>query len=200
MSALPKAVYTPEEYLALDREAEFKSEYHAGEIFAMAGASENHDMIAVNVLADLRARLRGGPCRPFSADMRVQIPEAARYTYPDVTVVCGERQFADGRRDVLLNPTLVVEVLSPSTEAYNRGDKAQAYRQLASLQEYLLIAPDRPHVEQYTRQADGRWLLSEAHQLAAVVRLASIRCDLSLADVYEGVSFEPAARGEAEPR
>ena len=200
MSALPKAVYTPEEYLALDREAEFKSEYHAGEIFAMAGASENHDMIAVNVLTELRAQLRGGPCRPFSADMRVQIPEADRYTYPDVTVVCGERQFADGRRDVLLNPTLVVEVLSPSTEAYNRGDKAKAYRQLASLREYLLIAQDRPHVEQYTRQADGRWLLSEADQLEAVVHLASIRCDLTLADVYEGVSFEPAARREAEPR
>ena len=123
-----------------------------------------------------------------------------RYTYPDVTVVCGERQFADGRRDVLLNPTLVVEVLSPSTEAYNRGEKAAAYRQLASLQEYLLIAQDRPHVEQYTRQPDGRWLLTEADNLAAVLRLPSIQCDLALADVYDGVSFEPAARPEAEPR
>ena len=200
MSALPKAVYTPEEYLALDREAEFKSEYHAGEIFAMAGASENHDTITVNVTVSLGSQVRGGPCRLSTADMRVHLPEADRYTYPDVTVVCGERQFADGRRDVLLNPTLVVEVLSPSTEAYNRGDKAKAYRQLASLQEYLLIAQDRPHVELYTRQADGRWLLSEADQLEAVVHLASIRCDLTLADVYEGVSFEPAARREAEPR
>src|SRR5439155_1172548 len=192
MSVLPKAVYTSEEYLAVDREAEFKSEYHAGEIFAMAGASENHDTITVNVTVLLGSQVRGGPCRLSTADMRVRIPAADRYAYPDVTVVCGERQFADGRRDVLLNPTLVVEVLSPSTEAYNRGEKAAAYRQLASLQEYLLIAQDRPHVEQYTRQPDGRWLLSETDDMAAAVHLPSIGCDLALADLYDGVTFGPA--------
>jgi Uma2 family endonuclease len=157
-------------------------------------------MITVNVTVSLGSQVRGGPCRLSMADMRVHLPAADRYTYPDVTVVCGERQFADDRRDVLLNPTLVVEVLSPTTEADNRGDMAKAYRQLAWLQEYVLIAPDRPHLEQYTRQADGRWLLSEADQLAVVVHLASIRCALTLADVYEGVSFAPAARREAEPR
>jgi Uma2 family endonuclease len=200
MAALPQSYYTPEEYLALDRAAEFKSEYHAGEIFAMAGGTEPHDTCIVNVTISLGSQLRGGPCRLFSADMRVHIPVADRYTYPDVTVVCGERQFADGRRDILLNPTLVVEVLSPSTEAHNRGDKAQAYRQLASLQEYLLIAQDRPHVEQYTRQPDGRWLLSEADQLDAAIRLSSLGCDLKLADVYADVSFEPPARPNAAPR
>jgi Uma2 family endonuclease len=184
MAALPNAAYSPEEYLALDRAAEFKSEYHAGEILAMAGASENHDTIAVNVLTELRSRLKGGPCRPFSSDMRVHIPAADRYTYPDVTVVCGERQFADGRRDVLLNPTLVVEVLSRTTEAYNRGEKAAAYRRLPSLEEYLLIAQDRPHVEQYTRQPDGRWLLSEAEGLQAIVHLPSIGAGLALSEVY----------------
>jgi len=200
MAALPKTFYTPEEYLALDRAAEFKSEYHAGEIFAMAGGSENHDTIIVNVTVSLGSQVRGGPCRLSTADMRVQIPEADRYTFPDVTVVCGERQFADERRDVLLNPTLVVEVLSRTTEAYNRGEKAKAYRQLASLQEYLLIAQDRPHVEQYKRQPDGRWLLSEADDLGAVVHLPSIGCDLALADVYEGVSFDPPAQPQTEPR
>lgn len=194
MAALPeKRFYTPEEYLALDRAAACKSEYHAGEIFAMAGGSDSHDTIIVNLTVSLGTQVRGGPCRLSTADMRVHIPGADRYTYPDLTVVCGERQFADGRRDVLLNPTLVVEVLSPTTEAYNRGEKAQAYRQLPSLQEHLLIAQDRPHVEQYTRQPDGRWLLSEADDLAAVLHLASIGCDLALADVYEGVRFEPTA-------
>src|SRR5205085_5736773 len=119
MAALPKTFYTPEEYLALDRAAEFKSEYHAGEIFAMAGASEEHNVISLNVATEFRIRLRGGPCRPFSADMRVSLGEAELYAYPDVVVVCGERQFGDGRRDVLLNPTLIVEVLSPTTEAYD---------------------------------------------------------------------------------
>jgi Uma2 family endonuclease len=200
MAALPKVVYTSEEYLALDRAAEFKSEYHAGEIFAMAGASEEHNIISLNVASELRVRLRGGRCRPFSADMRVSVGGADLYAYPDVVVVCGERQFADGRRDVLLNPTLIVEVLSPTTEAYDRGGKFEGYRHLESLQEYLLIAQDRAHVEQYTRQPDGRWLLAEAGGLAAVLHLPSIGCDLALADVYEGVSFETATQPDANAR
>jgi Uma2 family endonuclease len=200
MAALPKTVYTPEEYLALDRAAEFRSEYHAGEIFAMAGASEEHNIISLNVATELHVQLRGGPCRPFSADMRVSVGKADLYAYPDVAVVCGERQFADKRRDVLLNPTLIVEVLSPTTEEYDRGGKFEGYQHLESLQEYLLIAQDRVRVEQYTRQADGQWLLAEADDLAAVLHLSSIGCDLALADVYDGVTFGTDSRAEAAPR
>jgi Uma2 family endonuclease len=194
MAALPQAFSTPDEYLALDRAAEFKSEYHAGLILAMAGASEAHNIISLNVAAELRARLRCGPCRPFSADLRVRVGEADLYAYPDVVVVRGERQYADGRRDVLLNPTLIVEVLSSTTEAYDRGEKFKGYQTLESLQEYLLIAQDQPHVEQYTRQADGRWTLSEAADLAAVLHLSSIGCVLVLTEVYDGVDFAPVPR------
>lgn len=188
MAAVRKLRYTPEEYLALDRAAPTRSEYYAGEIFAMAGASEEHNIITLNVATELRAGLRGGPCRPFSADMRVSIGEAEMYAYPDVVVVCGERRFADERRDVLLNPTLIIEVLSPTTEACDRGGKFIGYRRLESLQEYLLIAQDRPHIEQYTRQPDGHWLLSEAQGLEAALHLPSVHLDLALSEVYEGLS------------
>jgi Uma2 family endonuclease len=193
MSALSKIRYTPEEYLAIDRQAPFKSEYRAGEIFAMAGASEEHNIITVNLTVALGSRLRGGPCRPFAADMRVRVGPAELYAYPDVLVVCGERRFADEQRDVLLNPTVIVEVLSQGTEAYDRGDKFTGYRYLDSLQEYLLVAQDRPHVEQYTRQADGRWLLSEATGLEALIQLSSLGVDLPLVEVYDGVTFEAEA-------
>jgi Uma2 family endonuclease len=192
MSSLPKLWYTPEQYLEMDRQAEFKSEYLAGQILAMAGASEEHNIITLNVTTDLRVQLRGGPCRPFSGDMRVSVGGADMYVYPDVVVVCGERQYADDRRDVLLNPTLIVEVLSPTTEAFDRGDKFVGYRQSKSLQEYVLIAQDRPHVEQYVRQPDGRWLLSEAQGLQAVVDLPSIQARLALSEVYDGVPFGSA--------
>lgn len=197
MSALPKPYYSPEEYLELERAADFKSEYVAGEIFAMAGASEEHIMITDNVTTALVTQLRGGPCRPFSIDMRVSLGLSDMYVYPDVLVVRGERQYAGDRRDILLNPTLIVEVLSPTTEAFDRGHKSAAYRQLDSLLEYVLIAQDRPHVELYTRQPDGRWLLSEVDGLEAMIELQSVGCHLALAEVYDGVVF--AARAETRP-
>jgi Uma2 family endonuclease len=132
MPALPKIRrFTPEEYLAIDRAAPTKSEYHGGEIFAMAGASEQHNIITLNVATELRVQLRGGPCRPFSADMRVRIGTADLYAYPHVVVVCGERRFADDQRDVLLNPTAIIEVLAEGTEAYDRGDIFAGYRHAA---------------------------------------------------------------------
>jgi len=190
MPAMPKIRYTPEEYLAMEREAPFKSEYHAGEIFAMAGASEEHNMLTVNLTIALGSRLRGGPCRPFAADMRVRIGSADLYAYPDVVVVCGERRFADEQRDVLLNPAVIVEVLSRTTEEYDRGDKFTGYQHLESLQEYLLVAQDRPRVEQYTRQPDGGWLAVEATGREAAIHLPSLGVDLPLDEVYDGVSFE----------
>jgi Uma2 family endonuclease len=197
MAALPKPFYTPEEYLKLDRAAEFKSEYVAGEIFAMAGASEEHSIITVNVVLTLGPQLRGEACRPFSGDMRVSLGVADMYVYPDVLVVCGDRQYGGDRRDILLNPTMIVEVLSPTTEAFDRGDKSAAYRQLDSLEEYVLIGQDRPHVELYTRQPDGRWLLSEVDGREAAIQLHSVGCGLPLAEIYDGVSF--AARAAAKP-
>jgi len=196
MAPLLKAPYTPEQYLALDREAEFRSEYFAGEMLAMAGASEDHNTITLNVATELRVQLRGGPCRPFSVDMRVRAGDL--FAYPDVVVVCGERRFADDRRDVLLNPTAIVEVLSPSTEAYDRGTKFEAYRGVQSLQEYVLIAQDRPHVDQYLRQPDGRWLLSEAVGLEATIHLSSVGCDLALSEVYDGVSFDTETKQQGD--
>ena len=196
MTALPKKRYTPEEYLAIDRQAPFKSEYHAGEIFAMAGASEEHNIITVNLTVALGSQLRGGSCRPFAADMRVRVGPADLYAYPDVVVVCGERRYADEQRDVLLNPTVIIEVLSPGTEDYDRGDKFTGYRYLDSLQEYLLVAQDRPHVEHYTRQPDGRWLLSEAAHLEAVIHLPSLAADLALSEVYADVNFEAGAEAD----
>jgi Uma2 family endonuclease len=184
MSLQAKPRLTPEEYLAIERAAEQKSEFFNGEMFAMAGASPEHALIVTNVAGELRARLRERPCRVYSADLRVRVSETGLYAYPDVVVVCGEPQL---EQDTLLNPTLIVEVLSPSTEAYDRGEKFRHYQRLESLQEYLLIAQDRHRVEQYVRQPDGRWLYAEAHELSATLQLPSIGCDLALSEVYDKV-------------
>ena len=188
MSAAPKPYITPEQYLALERQAKTKSEYFAGEIFAMAGASPEHSLISSNVLGDLWSQLREGPCTVYNSDMKVRSTQE-HYAYPDVTVVCGEAQFGGEEREVLLNPTLIVEVLSPSTEAWDRGGKFEQYRQRESLQEYVLIAQDRPHVERYARQEDGQWLLTEVNGLEAVLALPSIGGELALAEVYRKVTF-----------
>ena len=188
MSAAPKPFITPEQYLARERQAETKSEYFAGEVFAMAGGSSEHSLIAVNFTVALGPQLREKPCTMYNSDMRVRVAEDL-YAYPDVTVVCGEAQFDDEERDVLLNPTLVVEVLSSSTETWDRGGKFERYRQRKSLQEYVLIAPDRPHVERFTRQRDGQWLFSEVNGREAVLDLPAIGCELALSEVYLKVEF-----------
>ena len=189
MSSLPKPRFTPEEYLALERPAEYRSEYFNGEIFAMAGASREHNLIAGNVSRELGNQLKGRPCETYQTDMRVRVSAMGLYTYPDVVVVCGEPQFENDSVDTLLNPTLLVEVLSPSTEAYDRGDKFEQYRTLESLADYVLIAQDRYRVERFARQPDGQWLLSVAKSLDAEVSLASIGCRLPLADVYDRLSL-----------
>ena len=188
MSAAPKPYITPEQYLALERQAETKSEYFAGEIFAMAGASREHNRISGNAFGELWSQLRDRPCATYNSDMKVRTTED-HYAYPDVTVVCGEAQFGGEEREVLLNPTLIVEVLSPSTEAWDRGGKFEQYRQRESLQEYVLIAQDRPHVERYARQEDGQWLLTEVNGLEAVLALPSIGGELALAEVYRKVTL-----------
>jgi Uma2 family endonuclease len=188
MSAVPKPYISPEEYLERERQAETKSEYFAGEIFAMAGGSPEHSLIAANVTGGLWTQLRESPCTAYNSDMKVR-STTEHFAYPDVTVVCGEAQFGGNEGDVLLNPTLIVEVLSPTTEAWDRGGKFEQYRQRESLQEYVLIAQDRPHVERFARQPDGQWLMSERSGLDARLPLPAIRCELVLSEVYRKVTF-----------
>ena len=188
MSTSPKTLLTPEQYLEIERAAEFKSEYFQGEMFAMAGASENHNLLAVNALVQLQPQLRGRGCEVYSNDMRVRVT-AGLYTYPNIVVACGERQFLDGGRDTLLNPTAIIEVLSPSTEAYDRGKKFDHYRSLESLREYLLVSSDRVQIERYSRQSGGGWLLTAVNSLEDSIDLESAGCTLRLEDVYERVEL-----------
>lgn len=192
MSALPKQLYTPEEYLERERRAEHKSEYFAGEIVAMAGAKRKHNLIAVNITASLYAQLSEAPCEVYSNDMKVQADKAKQFSYPDVVVVCGEPQFRDDQDDVLQNPTVIVEVLSPSTEAYDRGEKFLRYRQLESLQEYLLVTQNERRVERFTKQGDGSWRMTEASDGEIV--LDCIGCTLVFDNIYNKVSTEPKVR------
>jgi Uma2 family endonuclease len=187
MSSQAKQHYTAEEYLTLERQAAYKSEYYAGEIFAMAGVSRWHNLIVANVIGELRAQLKGRPCTTYPSDLRVKISPTGLYTYPDVTVFCGDAQFEDTQQDTLVNPTLIVEVLSDSTEAYDRGGKFAHYRKLPSLQEYVLIAQTKPHVEHYVRQPDNRWLLADADSMQQTLHLPSIDCHLALSEVYDKV-------------
>jgi Uma2 family endonuclease len=188
MSVEPHRRISIEDYLAAERRAETKSEYLDGEIFAMSGASRRHNLIVVNAAASVHSQLKGRPCETYAGDMRVRIPVTGLYTYPDIAVVCGEPRFEDGEMDTLLNPTLVIEVLSPSTEGYDRGKKFAHYRTLESFREYVLVAQEEVRLELFTRQGDGHWLLSEASRLDETLPLASIGCELRLADVYDRVS------------
>jgi Uma2 family endonuclease len=187
MVSRAERLFTPEEYLTIERQSSIKSEYLAGKIYAMAGASLAHNIITGNVVGEFYAQLRGKPCSTCPSDMRVHVPNTGIYTYPDVTVVCGEPECADHHGDILLNPTVIVEVLSPSTESYDRGEKAEHYRQIASLTDYLLIAQDRPRIEHYARQPGDGWLLTEAVGLEGAVVLNSLGCTLRLHDVYDRV-------------
>ena len=194
MSALSKSYYfTPEQYLDMERAAEYKSEYLDGQIYAMAGAGRRHCLLSGNVAAQLGTQLWGKPCEVYINDMRVQADQSRQYFYPDGVVVCGEPQFRDGREDTLLNPTVVIEVLSRSTEAFDRGEKFLRYRQMESLREYLLVSQDERRIEQFTRQADGSWRLIETNADGAAT-LKSIGCTLALEDVYDKVTLETAVR------
>ena len=188
---------TAEEYLEEERRAEYKSEYRDGVIVAMSGGSRAHSVITVNITAEVRARLKGKPCQAFSNDMKVRSGIGELYSYPDLSVVCGEPRFHDDHTDVLLNPTVIVEALSPSTEAFDRGRKFARYQRIASLMDYVLIAQDEPRVERYARQEDGQWLLSIAVGLEAVLSLPSIDCSLPLSEIYDRVPF-PAAPDETD--
>ncbi len=189
MSAVPKPFLTPQDYLACERQAETKSEYLRGEVFAMSGASREHNLIAGNVNRELSQQLRERECEVYQGDMRVRVSPTGLYTYPDVTVVCGEPEFEDAEVDTLLNPKVLVEVLSPSTADYDRGRKFTHYRRLPSLREYVLISQDRPLVEHYVRQGPDEWLLTEQSSLHDTLVLPSLQCQLPLPEIYLKVRF-----------
>ncbi len=198
MSALPKRYFTPEEYLELELKAEYKSQYVAGEIYAMAGAQPWHVRVADNLTVMLNNRLRGRPCESFSADMRVRVEAADIYTYPDISALCGTPRFeTNANPQSLLNPQVIFEVLSPSTEAFDRGDKFTRYRKLNSLRDYVLVASERMQVEHFVRQPNGAWTMTEYSQPEHAVPLSSLGCELPLAEIYERVVF-PGSPDAAE--
>ena len=183
-----QAFLSPEEYLARERKALTKSEYRNGQLYALPGASRKHNIIAVHVSGELYMQLKERSCEIYTNDMRVKVSSAGLYTYPDVVVVCEEPQFEDTHFDTLLNPTVLIEVLSPSTAAYDRGEKFASYQKLDSLCEYVLISQDRVRVEHYLRQ-EQTWDLTEFHSLSDIFRLVSIACELSLQAIYAKVQF-----------
>jgi Uma2 family endonuclease len=189
MSTVPTQLLTPQEYLARERAADFRSEFYAGEMFAMAGASWKHTLIKDNLAREAGNQLKDGPCRVVTSDLRVKVDATGLYTYPNVVVVCDEPQFEDTVQDTLLNPRTIVEVLSDSTEKYDRGAKFGHYRQLPSVQEYVLVAQDRTLVERYLRQADGTWVLTAYSDPAQTFVFESIPVRIPLADIYRGVEF-----------
>lgn len=183
-----QAFFTPEEYLARERESLDKSEYRDGRIYTMPGASRAHNLIVVSTLVELYVQLRNRTCEVYPSDMRVKVSAAGLYTYPDIIVVCDEPRFDDTHFDTLLNPTVLIEVLSPSTAAYDRGEKFAAYQKLDSLCEYVLISQDSVRVEHYLRQEQA-WDLTEFRSLADVFQLGSIGCALSLQAIYAKVEL-----------
>lgn len=180
---------TPEEYLAAERLSETRSEYLDGGVYPMTGASLNHGRIVVNVATELVIQLRGCKCEVLVTDMKVRLQESRKFFYPDVLVLCGEPQLHDRRKDIVINPVLVAEVLSPSTEAFDRGTKFQAYRTIASLKEYLLVAQNSPVIEQFVKGDGGKWTYAAAEGLESSLALPSIGCTLNLGAVYDKVDF-----------
>lgn len=195
MTPVPKKKYTLEEYLELDRNSEERYEYFNGEVFAMAGGSPSHARISLNVCTSLTQKLKGGRCEAFNSEMRVKVPKALPYRYPDVSVVCGEPIFdvVDGQQ-MLVNPVLIVEVLTPSTAAYDMVDKFTEYQSIDSFQEYLVISQDRPHVIQHVKQSKRRWLRIEIEGMESEVKLESVNVTLSLSELYERVDFQASDR------
>ena len=189
MSAQPQPRLTPEEYLELDRAADFRSEYYDGQMYAMSGGSPTHGRIIGNLTGELHIALKNGPCDVIPNDLRLRVSPAGLYTFPDVVVVGGEMKFADARNDTLTNPTALAEVLSPSTEAYDRGFKSAQYRTIESLEEYAFVSQREPRVEVYRRQPAGGWLLKEFTGLESVCRFESLHCEIALAELYAQVVF-----------
>ena len=192
MNPSPYPKMSPTEFLAFERSSDEKHEYRDGVIVSMTGAKFNHNQICTNLTGILWQHFKEKNCNSFSNDMRVFVPKTRLYTYPDVLVVCGEPQFQDDVPDTLTNPLLLIEILSESTESYDRGQKFQNYRSIDSLNEYVLVSQNSARIEKYVKHGDGFWMLSDAVGMDASITLDSIQCEISLADVYAKVNFEAA--------
>jgi Uma2 family endonuclease len=189
MSAQPIPFLTPEEYLAIERKAEIKSEYHRGTMYAMRGNTIRHVKIVRNLVVRLDEATRHGYGEVFSTDLKLWVEAEQLYAYPDLMIICGPLAIADNFRDTVTNPSIIIEVLSPSTEAYDRGKKFSYYQEVASLQEYVLVSQDEARVERFTRQADGTWVPANFVGLESSLPLAGIDCQVPLATIYDRVDF-----------
>ena len=189
MSSQPKTLLTEAEYLEIERRAERKSEYYQGEMFAMAGASPRHAGIVTNLVGQLWQQLKGRPCQAYSNDLRLRVTPTGLFTYPDVMVVCGGPQFAENDRNTLLNPTIIIEVLSPSTREHDKGWKFDHYRRLPSLTDYLTVEQSAPRIHRATRQPGDNWHFSDYDGLEQTIELTSIGCTLPMAEVYDKIEW-----------
>jgi Uma2 family endonuclease len=199
MQTAAKKQMTVAEYLEWERLSPTKHAFLAGEVFAMAGGSEMHSALAANAIGALRARLRGQPCRVYTSDMRLRVEATDYFSYPDVQVACDPRRFDGDKRDVLLNPSIIIEVLSDSTAAWDRGEKFWHFRHIESFREYVLVSQDAWQIEHYTRQPNGAWLLESVEGQTGVLRLPTIQCDVPLAEVYGDTGLAPDARPAIPP-
>ena len=189
MSTIPKTRCTAEQYLSIERAAQFRSEFFRGEMFAMVGASRKHNLITVNVASELHRQFKDRKCEIYQSDMRVKVNATGLYTYPDVVATCDEPRFEDDKVDTLLNPKVIVEVLSPSTELWDRGKKFKHYRNIPSLREYVLISQDHVLIERFAINVDGEWALRDYRTHEDILVLDSISCELRLSDVYARIDF-----------
>ena len=190
MSAQSQVRITPEEYLVIERAAEFKSGYFDGHMFAMSGGSPAHSLIASNLIREFGNALKGKPCLVYTSDLRLGVKPKGLYTYPDLSIVCGEMTFVDKQQDTATNPTLLIEVLSPSTEKYDRTFKLEQYKTIESLREYALVSQNRALVEVYRRDAANNWAAFDFQDLDATCRFDSVSCDISMSEIYYQVNFE----------
>ncbi len=189
MSISAPKYMTTEQYFELEEMSESKHEYYHGAIYAMTGGTARHNLIVANIIGLLHGQLRGTPCRVFPSDLRLKVEQTGLYTYPDVSIICGPIYFGDNRQDTITNPVVLIEVLSPSTENYDRGKKFEHYRMIETLQEYIVVAQDRIHIEHFIRQDDHRWLLVDFFAADQAVQVGAINCTLSVELLYEYVTF-----------
>jgi Uma2 family endonuclease len=178
-----------QEYLKAEREAFEKHEYYQGEVFAMSGASLEHNIIFSNLFTDIGSKLKGKNCRPFGSDLRIHIPKNTLFTYPDITIICGEPNLTDDKFDTATNPTVIIELLSASIRNYDKGEKFSLYREIESLQEYILIDTEKIHVIKHIRNKDNSWQLTEFKNIENIFSIDTIGLSLSLNNLYEGISF-----------
>ncbi len=195
MSAQPKLKHSLEEYLEIDRNSNERLEFWDGEIFSMSGVSREHATVEMNVSITLGGRLRVKGCQLFPSNVRIKVPGMPPYHYSDLSALCGKAQFEKiGGVDALVNPSLIIEILSPSTEAYDRGDKFTYYKSIPSFSEYLLIAQHRPHISQFIKQPDDTWVFREFNSLNDTVRLETLSCEMTLNEIYQSISFNVPGR------